>query len=240
MPNLFASNPDLIVDPDKDYYPELVGEGKKYPSNTELARSRVEADAYIARLEQETSGLREELSTRLKYEDFLDKLKSAPLGSNQQPQIDDDPDTGKTAITEQELDAIVSNKLKQLKNEETANSNLNLVQQKLQEVYGPNYAQHLKRKTQELDMSESFVQGLAASNPKALFRLLEVDQETKPNLFSAPPKSHVTSTLPKGNTKGDSYYEKLRKEKPSEYWSPKVQNEIFEQIKLLGEAYYNS
>jgi hypothetical protein len=52
-----------------------------------------------------------------------------------------------------------------------------------------------------------------------------------------------TEQLQEGKTSSAdswSYYENMRKEKPSEYFSPKTQNEIFEKRKRLGEAFMNS
>lgn len=243
MPNLFASNlPDFTVDPDKDYFAEFVGDGKKFDSPQELARAKAESDAHILRMEAEQAALREELSTRLKYEEFLDQLKTTPLGTTSRPQDDGDTNQDKSAFNPEDIERLLEQKLNQRDAERTATQNLNIVHNKLLEVFGPNYAQHLKKQAADLGMSERMVQNLAATNPKALYKLLGVGETKENNLFEAPPRNQSTNTtFSATKAKGDSYYEELRKKQPREYWSPKIQNEIFDKIKEMGaEAYYKS
>ena len=45
------------IDPEKDYTAELVGEGKKFKDNKELARSKVESDLFISHLQKEEIGI---------------------------------------------------------------------------------------------------------------------------------------------------------------------------------------
>lgn len=241
MPNnLFADDSLPFVDPNKDYYEELVGEGRKYADNQAFARSRVEADLHIARLEDEQKRLREDLATRIGYETFLDQLKKTPLNT-QAPQLPVEPAKEPSAITPADIERLLEQKMQQHEYSRNAQQNLNIVKAKLQEVYGPSYAQRLKLATQELQMSEQFVEGLAQSNPKALFRLLNIDaQPTKDNLFQAPPRSEFSPSSSATKGRGDSYYNDIYKKNPNLYWTPKIQNEIFERIKEIGIDAYNA
>src|ERR1051326_7251469 len=80
--SLLDPNKDFAIDPDKDYFQELVGENKKYKDNAALARSRVEADRHINLIEQQNKEyrddilkLREELRARENLQDLIDKLE---------------------------------------------------------------------------------------------------------------------------------------------------------------------
>ena len=242
MPNdLFSDVP--FVDPTKNYLEELVGEGKKFTNPEELARGKAESDAHIARLEDEQRRLREELETRINLEKFLDKLEQKPPLSNQQPQADGEPAKETSAMSQEEIERLLEQKLTQHKNTEIAQQNLNAVRAQLLKVLGPNYAQQLKQRATDLAMSEVEIQRMAQSSPKALFKLLGLDEtQNRNNLFEAPPRSQNNfNSIPQGQKRGDSYYEQLRKDKPSEYWSPKVQNEIFARIQEMGsEEFYKS
>lgn len=237
--DIFASNDEIFeIDPTKDYYSELVGDDKKYKDNQALALSRVHADATITQRERELAQLREELSTRLSLEQFLDKLNQNQAVSNLDLQTQDDNQQDKSAMSTEQMRQLVADRMLELESEKTATQNLNTVVSKLSEVYGPNYASKLRSQASELGMSEVEVKSLAARNPKVLFRLLGVDKDQKQDLFQTPIQTQVTS-LPSGQKRGFNFYEKIRKSDPNTYFSPKIQNEMMDARKQLGaDAFY--
>lgn len=240
--NLFDDTYLTVVDPDKDYYAELVGPGKKYADQKAFGRSRVEADIHIARIEDEQKRLRAELANRIEYEDFLNQLKSIPLtGSAITPPSE--PPKDLTGFKQEDIERLLDMKLQQREQERTAEQNLNIVDRKLTEVYGQQYAQHLKRQAAELGVSESFIRNVASANPKALYRLLGIEEKTnKDNAFQPPLKNEFSfaSGLPSGDKRGDSYYEEIRKKDPNKFFSAKIQNEIFDRIKEIGLEAFNA
>ncbi len=243
MPNLFDEQSNFEVDPNKNYLEELVGEGKKFSSPEELARGKAESDQFIERLKTEQQQLRDELATRLKYEEFLNKISTLPVGGNQQQPSDDETNQDKSAMSPEQIEQLLDSKLTKLERDRMAQANLNNVRSKLLEVFGPNYAQRLELKGQELGLSKSDIQVFAENNPKALFKLFDMDavKAGKENIFSAPPRSQInTSGAPMGKAKGWSYYENLRKTNSHEYFQPRVQNEMFSLIQELGEEKFYS
>lgn len=239
--DLFSDYP--YIDPDKDYTEELVGEGKKYRDVPALSRKALYSDQHIARLETEQAALRKELDTRIKYEEFLDKINSSiPLDPNPNNQ-QGEPPLDVSAMKPQEIERLVDQRLDSKRQEEQVKQNLNSVIQELQKAYGPNYAQQLTRHTSELGMTQDQMHAIAASNPRVVFRLLGIAGESpqpKTNLFEAPPRTQM-STLPQTKGKGYSYYEEIRKKDPREYFSPKIQNEMFNRLRDVGEeAFYNN
>jgi hypothetical protein len=237
---LFADVP--IVDPDKDYFEELVGEGKKYSDPKELAKATAYKDQHIAQIEDENKRMRDELATRIKYEDFLDKLEKLPQVGSRDPQDDDDSHKDMSAMRPEEVERLLEQKLSQLEAQKAAQQNLNYVRSELEKALGPNYVQHLKRQMNELGMTEAEVQRMAQSNPKVLLRALAVSSDSKDNIFQAPPKGTNSSfSLSPSKKKGDSYFEEIRKKDPTTYWTPQIQNEIFNSIQEMGadEFYKN-
>lgn len=231
-----------FFDPNKDYYSELVGPGLKYADDAAFRRSKVEGDIYIKRLEAENKAVRDELTTRIKYEDFLDRIE----GLDNQPPVKPEQKTSSAPpVTDlKQIEQMLEAKITQRDAENTAKQNLAIVQHKVIEKLGPNYAQHITQQATELGMSEQYLRQLAAANPRAFFKLVGIEDKgiTEDNRFTTPPKTQSTliSTQP-GGRKGDSYYEEIRKTKPDEYWSPKIQNEIFSRIKEIGaEDFYKT
>lgn len=237
--NLFALD-EYFVDPDKDWLTELVGEGRKFQDPQALARSKAEADAYAARIENENKGLRNELAQRVKFEEFLDKVNSGK---------GDDDDTHRKAPTEthalqkEDIERLLEQKMNQRDQARIAEQNLNIVAQKLRETLGPNFAQRLEQQATELGMTKQAINEMAARNPKAFFKLMGIDEKAvkRDSLFEAPMKGHSTfvpSAL--SGSKGKSYYDEIYTKNNNLYWSPKIQNEIFERVKEIGPDAFNN
>lgn len=239
--DLFADDP-LMIDPSKNYLEELVGDNKKFKTPEELARGKAESDAFIEQLKTEQEQLRNELQTRLNLEQFLDQLKTAvPKLNNDDSQDHHQQQPDKSVMSAEELAALVRSQVQQMKTQESAQSNLNIFSEKLRLAHGPNAATKLRSQASELGMTVDEVKALAARNPNAALKMLGVGEQRSVDNFTAPPRSQSMS-LPPGQKRGASYFEHLRKTLPSnEYFSPKIQNEMFEARKTMGaEAFYNS
>lgn len=236
---LFNDDASFEIDPSKNYLEELVGEGKKFQTPAELARGKAESDLFISRLLQEKEEMRNELTTRIKYEEFLDKLNSVKPQSNtpqEPPEGERRQDT--SALSPEELERFVMSKINQLDVQKTATQNLNIVEDKLRQVYGPNASQKLRQQAQELGMSEDELKNLASRNPKALFKLLGVDEQRPVDRFTTPPNSQI-SALPQGGKRGKSFYDEIFNKDRDRYFSASVQKEIFETMKTMGIEEYN-
>jgi hypothetical protein len=221
------------VDETKNYVEELVGEGKKFKDLEALARSVLHKDAFIEQLKSETAGLREDLNTRLKMEDFLAKLNPPaqdPAPGNQTAP----PSTEKTATTREDI-------LKLLDERDAAlarQRNLNEAKATLEKNFGPNYASRVREIATQLGADEAFLNNLAATNPAALYKLVGVGERRQEG-FEAPPRGASPGFTPTGKAKNYAYYENLRKENASQYWSPATQNEMFREAERQGDAFYS-
>lgn len=246
MTTLFDPPPIEVpetIDPNKDYHAELVGDGKKYKDDAALARAKAESDAFIKRLENETKALRDaltkaenEVKTRTSLDDFLQKVSQA---QNEPPATRSNPDNhaDQTVLSEEKITQIVESRLSAKEKASIANSNLRIVTEGLQQALGPNYVQALEAKTQELGLDKETLDNLAKTAPKAFFALIGITAEQKQSIFRQP-ESSVRSPQSTAGVKNAKYYENLRKTLPaSEYWSPRLQNEIFESRKTLGEDF---
>lgn len=234
------------IDPNKDYSEELIGDGKRYADVKVAAKSLVEKDNFIERLKQENAQLRQETANRIKMEEFLDKLNSNP-----KPPVNPNPaetpsqtfgnapqaePTAAKGVTPEEVTALIA------RHEQTQREakNLETVTQKLKELYGNAYQEVLEKRVQELGASKTFLTEMAKTHPQAFLKLMGSEQ---PQVNGSLPQSSVNTNgfQTADKKKGFRYYETIRKTKPREYMEPRIQNEMFKQLELLGqEEFYKN
>lgn len=237
-----------VIDPNKDWMAEYVGEGKKFKDAADLAKGKAHSDAFIFRLQKEMDGLRQELNTRIKLEEFMDRMNSQnSSGANQATQTagtgNQTDGTASSATSTPDIEKLIEERLAAKEAELRERQNLDIARQKLQETLGQDYQSELESRTQALGLTKDFVANLAKTQPKALFALLGIDaqQSRRTDDLFAPKGSVNTSALNQGQTseKTWSYYEKLRRQNPATYWSSQVQSEIHRQAAKLGERFYS-
>lgn len=232
---------------EKDPIEVLTGPGGKYDRakyETEadmwkaVAKGKVEADTYINFKNKEFDTLRddlmktrEELSTGRKLEDWFDQLsRKQQLDDNtlKTPDVKEKPQQ----LDEAQLENIVLSKIQEAESKKQQAENFKKVESKLREHYGNNYAAVLKQKTDEFGLDPTWVNDTARKYPEVLFRALGLEQQTRDS-FQAPPASSQRSgfTPSVNNNRNFAYYEKLRKDDPSNYWSGKTQLQMLEDMK---------
>jgi hypothetical protein len=248
MTDLFDQNnlPQDDIDPTKNYYEELVGEGKKFSDNEALAKSIVHKDSFIERLKAEQAGLRQELNTRVKMEEFIDKMntlsqvKSPSNGQDSPGRTTEDNPKG---LTDEDLNKLLDTKLSEREKQLKATLNVEQVKQKLQEALGPQYATKLEQMTNTLGLSREYLNSIASTSPAAFLKLVGIEEKkSRDDIFTPPPRSQVnpdTQVSFNSGSRNVKYYENLFNNDPEKYWSPKVQNEMHADRKKLGARFYN-
>jgi hypothetical protein len=244
MTDLFNDDDDNSgIDPNKDYFSELVGDGKKYKDNVAAGRALVEKDAFIERLKAEAHGLRQDLNTRLKLEEVVDRISSASKSptSEQPPR---EPDNGQPAsqLSPEDVQKLVTDTLTDSEKGAQARRNLAHVEEKLQEAFGPTFRRTVKAQAAKLGVGETFLQNLAAEQPAAFLKLMEVGPSESSSFTPPPPPSVNSAALgykPSQGTKRKSYYDGIKKQDPRRYWSPSVQNEMHNEALKQGETFFD-
>jgi len=231
------------IDPAKDYFAELVGENAKFKTPQDLARGKVESDLFIEQLKRENAEMRNDLSTRIKYEEFLDRVERAKLSNADDNQESREQAGQQSAMNPEELEQILERKLRERDARNTASQNLAQVQTKLRETLGPNYAQRVKEQAVSLGVTTEFLNGLAATQPRAFYRMLGIDADKGTTHSVSPPRGSVNTEtfIPSGSgARGKSYFDEIFKKDRNTYFSAKVQNELFKSIKEMGEEKFYS
>ncbi len=230
--------PVYEIDPKKDYLPELVGEGKKYSDPSALARSRLEADNHIARLERENAGVRAELQKRLTVEELMTKLQAsqAPvIGTDNQTPKDDGVQTQQTANGPQkpeDIQKLVQAELARARAVDQATNNLQFAKTKLIEAFGDNFKSVLDAKVKELGVTQEYMNQLAATAPNVLLKLVEAEKpvqtqnQNQQTRSISSEKQILNTSTPNDGFRGQKFYTELLKKEPTVFWNAKTQLEM--------------
>lgn len=243
MGNLFENVDldDIVIDPDKDYFSELVGEGKKYKDPVAAGRALAEKDAHIARIERENKEYREKVKTTQTLEEIVNQIREARAleQSNQNDGDNQGRNLETPAIKKEDIEALLEERLTKRDRDNIERNNLSSVMEMAEKVLGPNYQRELEKRRQALGLGQDFLTDVARKNPKAFAKIMELDEKKDMSLFSPP----VTERNPVSNghdpKKNWKYYQKLRRDNPQAYAEAERSLEILRAAENLGEAFYS-
>jgi hypothetical protein len=227
---------------DKDFHAELVGEGKKFKNDKELAKGKYYADellktyeTHMDQMREDNLKLREENAAKAKMEDLINhyqSLRQAPLEQITQPQ-------DKSPSIEQ-IESLIDSRVERREAAKIATNNLSFVKNKLVEQYGKDYSVALERQMTELGITEQFLNDTARNNPKAALRMLGIDPEPViKDPFRIPPKSTmVPSTFkPTEEKRTWSWYQNMKVSDPKKYDTPQTRVQMHKDALALGSEF---
>lgn len=209
----------------------LVGEGKKFKTVEDLAKGKAEADAFIEKLKGEVDELRKELQAGLSLKQAIQEVDKR----GNQPESNVAP---KGSVDPSELPKLVNEMLEQRELEKVREANIKEADRQIVALFNGDRQkskEFLEKKAAELGVGVNWLADMAATSPKAVMNFLGLET-TAPNTAALNNRSVNTDAQTfapnAGPVKGSkAYYDKIRKENPSLYFSPKVQQEIFEAAK---------
>lgn len=244
---LDGNNQDqFTIDANKDYLQELVGDGKKFKTPQDLARGKAEADAFIETLKRQQDELRadfirvrEENVAKAKLEELIDRLQNGkqPDTSGNIPPA---KDVELKPFDPKELEGLIPREIEKYETQRKQSENFRIVQDKLTETFGTNYQTVLNQRIKELGLTADDINALARKSPNAFFNTLGINREQKSdNGFQSPPRSSQRSDnfAPRTEKRTWSYYQKIKKENPTLYYSPKITNQMHDDYQSLGTAF---
>lgn len=210
----------------------LVGEGRKFRSVEDLARGKIESDNHIKRIQEENRLLREEMNSRARLEELVEKLSKPTTPSNEHNQSHREPETSNAPsnITKDELEKFY----KEQRRKESEEKNLNDVVTELTKTFGSNWKSKVQEKARSLGLSDEDAFNLAKSKPKVLLELLGNQRTAERNPVA--PASSVNLPNALNGVKDWAYYEKLRVENPKLYYSGPVQKEVLKAWTVHSQA----
>jgi hypothetical protein len=235
---------EITNNPTNDsYVTQLVGEGKKFKDVESLAKGKLEADRHIGEITKTLDELRAELAKQDYAKSLLEQMNKASETTAEQPSSST-PSPSNTENTTQrasdDIEALVEKVITEKERSRTVTQNLSVVNEEMEKQYGDKAGQILKAKSAELNMSLERLKEIAAESPTAFFQLVGVNNNKK--VTSMTTQSSVRSENFNSNSqeRDFDYYQKLRKENRSLYYSPKIQNMMLQDRTRLGDKFYKS
>lgn len=237
---------DIQVDPNKNYLEDLVGDGKKFKDVEALAKGKYMSDTYIPVLERQLdelrgdyNKLREEYNAGPKLQELLDQITNKQQLADNTPQINDGVDTKVPAYDPKEIESLVSSKILEHENTKKQQDNYNQIRTKLLERFGENYKNVLKEQSENLGLTDEFVNDLARKHPSVFLKTFGLDKAPQGENFQSPPNSSARSDSfsPQTTKRTWSYYQKMKKENPDLYRNPKTQVQMHHDAISLGREF---
>lgn len=230
------------IDENTDYFAELVGDDKKFKDAKALAKGKYEADRFIAFKNKEFDALREDyLRLKAEYDgsaslkQLVDQLKDQQLNNNNTPVIDNQQQKPNTPSMD-DVKALLEQTWEQREVARKREQNWNEVSAKARERFGNNYKSVLRERAEELGISEARVNQMAQEEP-GLFLHTFVSNAQPQGDFHAPPRTTQRRDNTATQDRNWSYYEKMRVERPKEYWLPKTQKQMHLDAVAQGERF---
>lgn len=237
--DLFAVEEDVVtIDENVDYYSELVGEGKKFKSEKDLARGKWESDQYIKRLRTELEAAKAELQNKSSMEELVNKLRNEERTSENPPSTPERP-----VLTEDDFENKVLELLAKKERERNLETNMERVSRVLEENFGSSDAARLalNKAAKETGMSMEEIRDLAKRSPSAVFKLIGVnDAGRQPQAPTVPRNQYNPAASELGGTaRNAAYYERMKQTDPKKYFSEKTTVEMIRDRKALGDKFYS-
>lgn len=213
---------------------ELVGEGKKFANEEELAKAKNESDAFIDHIKGENKELRDTLAQlqeqlqATKTESELEKLRHelSQSKSGEAPK-----EVTPSQLVTEDLDSMIEKHITAREIKASAQANLDQVNEALVAHFGDpeKAAEAVRAKASELGLSVEDVTAMAAKSPTAAMALVKGEQTAaQPDISKQSSTSGVATSEGISQMSVKAEFDKLRREDPTKYYSPAVQNKIFE------------
>ena len=141
-------------------------------------------------------------------------------------------------LSEDDLKSLVEKTLTQRDQQALLSQNLKMVDEELNKSFGTEALEVISNKAKELGMSMDRLKEIAQESPNAFFTLIgEKPRQTNP-LVSGSVRTEGVN-MSSSSDKNFAYYQQVRRENKSLYFSPKFQQQMMAQADKLGEKFYS-
>ncbi len=236
--------------PPMSFVEKLVqAKGENWKDPEVLAKGKLEADNYIQQLEEQNRQLREDLGKNDYAAQVLEEIRGKAA----------DTSTAKTSkavkeniagveeegtppsLNEDDLKSLVEKTLLERETKKSVEQNLKSVEETLRSQYGDKLGEALQNKASELGLSMGRMEELASESPSAFLALFG-DNRQNNNSFSSMMNSSINTegvNMQSSTERNWSYYQKIRRENPNQYYSPKIQQQLMRDKMKMGDRFGN-
>jgi len=227
--------------PQDSFVQKLVeAKGDNWKDPEVLAKGKIEADGYIQQLESQLTSLREDLGKQDYAKSLLDQLQNKAAESTTANTVTPKNNIGDTSdgntnpnLSEEDLKSLVERTLTERDKDSVVKQNLNLVNEEMEKSYGTDASAKIHDKAKELGLTIERMQEIAAESPTAFFNLIgELKKDFKPMVQGSVRTEGVN--MQASSERDWSYYQNLRRDNRSLYYTPKIQRQLMEDKNRLG------
>lgn len=226
-----------------DILTSLVGEGRKFKSVTDLAKGKLESDAFINKLQDENKALRalinneedRQRSTKVMQE-LLDKISKSTIQrehteATPSGEARNQPDS-LTAKDVEELYKVMRQREREEENERKALS-------RVEEKYKEKTEDYLKSKAAELGLDIGMLRETARRSPAAFWNLVGENTSNVPRGPKSSVNSEAVIEMNRDNIRNRAYYDKLKKEMGIKAFvtDSRIQVQMHKDMMALGSAW---
>lgn len=205
---------------DAGLLPALVGEKQKYKSVEELAKAYVNADAFIEQLKEENRKLREKEAAARTIDDVLERMNT---------KAEKPADTPANTLTKEDVAALVEQTLTGRETVRTRENNLLQADKLMKEKFGEKAAEVFKSKATSPELVKVYME-LASVSPQEFVAVFAPTTSQPVGGTVATGSVNTTTVVPNNNRENTpgtkEWANKLRREKPDEYWSLDFQSKL--------------
>lgn len=224
-------------------FEELVGEGKKFKDPVALAKSKLEADRFIAQLQSENKNIKialkkleEEKNKAATISELLNEIKNSSKQSSE----------NQSPVSVDEILKVVDSRLTLKEQEKARLSNRTHVAATIENKFnGDREAakKFLGQKQRELGLTADQMRELSEESPTALFSMLGFNQQKGNTSSGGIPGSVNTDALNQGGTeRNQKFYAELRKKMGvSKYFADHaLQKQLYRDMDRLGDKFFET
>lgn len=241
-----AEQPVTETQPQESFISKLVEtRGESWKDPEVIAKGKLEADAYIKNLEDQLASMREDLGKNDYAAKLLEQLQNkAPdpttgqtveSNNNNLSGTNPDGDTNQS-VSDDDLKSLVEKTLTEREAAATVEQNLSHVTKQLQEDYGTEANVKVQERAKELGISLDRMEQLAKESPSAFFSLLGGVKKPLPSMTQGSIRTEGVN-YQSTNKRDWGYYQNLRRENKTLYYTPQIQRQILEDKKRLGSEF---
>lgn len=236
---------DNTQNQNEDYLTKVVSEkGEQWKDPEVLAKGYAHAQDLIKQLEQTQEELKKDLGEKNYTEKLLEELRKGqgtpPSGEPSAVDGGTTPDgpTGQV-VSEDMLKGLIEQTLTQREASNTAKQNLDAANAKLEQLYGTEVERVVGERAAEIGMNKEQLAEIAAQSPNAFLKLIGEQPVKEHNPTRTGSVNTSAEAFHAPSQKDWSYYQKMRRENPNEYYSAKTQREILKARKEMGSNFGN-
>ena len=232
----------MTAEQQESYLAKLVAtKGENWKDPEVLAKGKLEADGYIKNLEDQLAQMREDMQKQDYAKTLLEELQNkatsptsvkSAVANNNNGGTNTDGNTP-PQVSEDVLKSLVEKTLTARDRDNTVKQNLAIVDQELEKTYGTEAPAVVQKKAQELGLTVQRLQELASESPNAFFNLIGEPKKSFQPIVQGSVRTEGVN-MQASSERNFDFYQKLRRENKSLYYTPKVQREMMADAARLG------